>query len=159
MTALIDIRIMDTAFDPVEQQARFVEAMGYPGGVVSFTGHVRSGSTGAKVRLLQLTHYAEMTVPRIQTMAAKAAERWPLQGLLVIHRVGDMRVGKPIVLVCAASPHRRAAFEACDHAMDYLKTEAVFWKKEITETGEHWIEPRTEDYEDSNRWSATVSLL
>ena len=152
MAALLDIRITGQPFDPAAEQARFAEQTGHPGGLVAFTGHVRGSAAGGGVKRLHLSHYPVMTQSGICTMAQMAAERWPLQGLLVIHRIGDMRPGDPIVLTCAASAHRRAAFEACDYAMDYLKTEAVFWKKEITETGEKWIEPRAEDYRDTKRW-------
>ena len=82
-------------------------------------------------------------------------ERWPISELCVVHRTGEMKPGETIVFVAAASAHRRAAFEAADFLMDYLKTKAVFWKREDTEKGPAWIEPREEDYKDASRWKET----
>jgi molybdopterin synthase catalytic subunit len=107
------------------------------------------------VKTLHLQAYAPMTEHGIAKAAAEANAQWPLDALMVIHRVGDLAPGEPIVLVATASAHRRAAFEAADFLMDYLKTEAVFWKKESTDSGSHWVEPRPEDYSDRDRWSKT----
>ena len=94
-----------------------------------------------------------MTERGIEKAMTEAEARWPLMAIKVIHRTGEMAPGEAIVFVATASAHRRAAFEAADFLMDYLKTEAVFWKKEATPEGEHWIEPRSQDYEDRARWA------
>ena len=102
---------------------------------------------------MSLTAYSPLTENGIKAAVKAAETRWDLENVLVAHRTGDMFPGDTIVFVAAASKHRRAAFEAADFLMDYLKTEAVFWKKEITENGQAWIEPRAEDYIDKNRWA------
>ena len=114
---------------------------------------MRDHASSGAVRALTLQAYSPMTERGIETAMAEARERWPLMALKVIHRTGEMAPGEAIVFVAAASIHRRAAFEAADFLMDYLKTEAVFWKKEATATGEHWIEPRSQDYQDRARWA------
>lgn len=141
--------------DPIDASA-CLEAfeLGAPqsGAIVCFSGKVRSSSAGEAVRKLHLQAYPPMTGPGIAQAVADACERWSLEAVSVVHRVGDVSPGETIVFVAAASKHRRAAFEAADYLMDFLKTRAVFWKKEVTDTGERWIEPRTEDYADVSRW-------
>ena len=88
----------------------------------------------------------------MQQLAARVRDRWPLDGLLVIHRSGEMLAGDPIVLVAAASRHRRDAFAAADFAMDHLKSESWFWKREKMAGAWRWIEPRTQDFDDLKRW-------
>ena len=95
-----------------------------------------------------------MTENGIAAALSAARERWPLTHVQVVHRVGDMAPKETIVFVATASKHRRAAFEAADFLMDYLKTEAVFWKRESTPDQTTWIEPREEDYSDASRWRA-----
>jgi molybdopterin synthase catalytic subunit len=147
------IRLLDTPFDPGEELTRFSAAASGSGGIVSFTGLVRPQSKGSAVQSLFLQAYSPMTERGIEQAALEASGRWALTGLSIIHRTGNIAPGEPIVFVATAAPHRRAAFEAADFLMDYLKTEAVFWKKEVTEAGEHWIEPRPEDYRDAARWA------
>ena len=101
---------------------------------------------------LTLQHYPGMTERGIGDIVAGAADRWPLEAVLVIHRVGDLSALEPIVLVVTASQHRRAAFEAADFLMDYLKSRALFWKSETGVDGKRWIEPRADDYADAARW-------
>ena len=93
-----------------------------------------------------------MTLPGMQALAAEAGRRWALGGLLILHRHGEMRPGDPIVLVAAAARHRRDAFAAADFAMDHLKSESWFWKREKTAAGWRWIEPRPQDHADKARW-------
>ena len=131
----------------------FEEEIGHAGGIVSFTGQVRSQSNQGAVKALRLQSYAPMTENGIAAAMADADARWPLQKAWVHHRIGEIQAGDTIVFVATASAHRRAAFEAADFLMDYLKTEAVFWKQEITEHGAQWIEPRAEDYTDASRWA------
>ncbi|MAK62055.1 MAG: molybdenum cofactor biosynthesis protein MoaE [Ponticaulis sp.] len=128
--------------------------MDHAGAVVCFSGQVRPKAINSDVIALHLQAYEPMTTNGIRSAADAALERWPLDGLVVHHRVGKIKTGETIVFVATASAHRRAAFEAADFLMDYLKTEAVFWKKEITDQGEVWIEPRAEDYKDRDRWTS-----
>ena len=144
--------ILDTPFDTAGALADFEKTCGDAGAVVSFLGRVRwqDGVTS-----LELQSYPGVTEDGISCAMCEAQDRWPLTALKVIHRIGKMAVGDPIVLVMTASKHRRAAFEACDFLMDYLKTEAIFWKKQTGPDGTEWIEPRPADYNDNKRWSKT----
>ncbi len=147
-----DIRIVGAPFDPEAEIAAFRAALKDSGAVVSFTGVVRPSGADGAVSGLSLQHYPGMTERGIEAAIADAADRWPLEAALVIHRVGDMPPHAPIVLVATASAHRRAAFEAADFLMDYLKSRALFWKSETGAQGRQWIEPRDEDYADAARW-------
>lgn len=146
------ISITDKSFDPAEALESFTKRADGAGAIVSFTGLVRPQSKSGKVTRLHLQAYSPMTERGIEKAANAACERWPLTALSIIHRTGDMAAGEPIVFVATASAHRRAAFEAADFLMDYLKTDAIFWKKEYGENAENWIEPRAEDYSDRRRW-------
>jgi molybdopterin synthase catalytic subunit len=152
-----DVRLLDRPFDPAAETARFAAAHREAGGIASFIGQVRAGQGGDAVQALELSHYPPLTLPGMEALAAAAAERWPLDGVLIVHRTGRLGPGEPIVLVAAAARHRRAAFSAVDFAMDHLKSEAWFWKRELTARGWRWIEPRAEDHADRARWpSRTV---
>ena len=109
------------------------------------------------VDTLYLEAHPVMTERGIETAIKNARTRWSLQSARVIHRIGMMKPGDAIVFVATSAKHRRSAFLAADYLMDYLKTEAVFWKKESGPGGAKWIEPRTEDYEDGARWTMTES--
>ena len=141
------------------QEARFdagVELDGFAGGrhevgaVVSFTGIVRDRD-GGLIRM-EIEHYPGMTERAITAIAERAQARWDLADLLVIHRHGPLPVGEPIMMVATAAPHRRAAFEAAEYLMDYLKSRAPFWKKEVTEAGASWVEATPEDEDALSRW-------
>lgn len=147
------LRISGAPIDSGDELKRFENQVRNAGAIVSFSGQVRPDARHGKVTELHLQAYSPMTENGIETAMKTAQERWPLDGLIVLHRIGDIASGETIVFVAAASKHRRAAFEAADFLMDYLKTEAVFWKKETTQTGAHWIEPRDEDYHDATRWA------
>ncbi len=149
---LRQVRIAEQAFDPEAEIAAFRNALTQSGAVVTFTGQVRPSSGDGQVSTLSLQHYPGMTERGIEAMLDDAAERWALEAVLVIHRVGDMAPHDPIVLVATASAHRRAAFEAADYLMDYLKSRALFWKSETGAGGKTWIEPRDADYADAARW-------
>lgn len=139
--------------DPGAALNAFEASANGAGAVVSFTGLVRPSSQHGDVSTLHLQAYSPMTERGIQEAITKTQKRWPLNAVKVIHRIGDMQPGDTVVFVVAAAKHRRDAFEAADFLMDYLKTNAVFWKKEITAEGEVWIEPRPEDYRDNARWA------
>ena len=147
-----DVRLLDAPLDPANELARFATAHPQSGGIASFIGQVRAEAGEAAVLELELTHYPPLTLPGMQALAEEASKRWPLDGLLLIHRTGSLGPGEPIVLVAAAARHRRDAFLAADFAMDHLKSEAWFWKRERTAAGWRWIEPRDADLSDKARW-------
>lgn len=146
------IRISPSPFDPGRELSAFEKTAGDAGAVVSFLGRVRGEETETAVTALHLEHYPGVTERMLGELEDEARERWEIAEPLIIHRVGDMTQGEPIVFVCVSARHRRDAFEAADFLMDYLKTKALFWKKEITSDGEQWIEPRAQDYKDAARW-------
>lgn len=148
-----DVRLLDAPFDPGTELTRFSAAHPAAGGVVSFTGQVRADDA---VEALELRHYGPLTLCGMEALAAKTLERWPLAGLLVIHRTGELAPGEPIVLVAAAARHRRDAFAAADFAMDHLKSESWFWKREKRGGTWHWIEPREQDFADLERWKTDL---
>lgn len=142
------------AFSPDDELAKFMQALSEAGAVVSFTGLARPRTRhGHTVRSLFLEHHPRLTLRSLQSIADATATRFGLEGLSIVHRCGSIRPGEPIVFVAAASAHRRAAFEAADHAMDRLKSEAVFWKREDHDSGSAWIEPTMADARDLARWS------
>ena len=146
------IEITNTPFAPTEHLAAFTKANADAGAITSFLGQVRNEE--GRVSELYLESYPGVTEAGIKDAVSAAKKRWALTGVMIIHRTGAMGVGEPIVLVATAAKHRRAAFESCDYLMDYLKTEAVFWKRQKTADGTEWIEPRDEDYTDNKRWSS-----
>ena len=123
------------------------------GAVVSFVGYVRDFNQDATVSELFLEHYPGMTEKALQQIVAQAEQRWPLLKVQLVHRVGWLGLGEPIVFVAVASAHRQAAFNAAEFIMDYLKTRAPFWKKEQTLDGERWVEGRVSDQQAAARWT------
>lgn len=144
-----DIRLLAEPFNPGAFVGPFTNANPGLGGVCTFVGEVRGASD---VEALELTHYEPLTLPGMHQLADRAFARFDLMGLLMIHRVGLMHPGEPIVCVSAAAKHRRPAIEAVDFAMDHLKSAAWFWKREMRGGAWHWIEPRAEDHVDIARW-------
>lgn len=122
------------------------------GAVVSFLGTVRDLGGAEGVRSLTLEHYPGMTEKALRAIVAEAVVHWPLLDATVIHRVGTLQPGEPIVLVAVAMVHRAAAFAACAFIMDHLKTRAPFWKKEATTAGAHWVDARESDTAAAGRW-------
>lgn len=147
-----EVRLLGEGFSPADELAAFTAGHPEAGGIVSFLGQVRCESGPSAVEALELKHYAAMTLPGMEALAAATAKRWALDGLLIIHRYGVMHPGDPIVLVAAAARHRRDAFAAADFAMDHLKSQSWFWKREKTARGWRWIEPRPDDMRDLARW-------
>ena len=144
-----DVRLLTTVISAGEEIARFASLYPDAGGVVSFIGQVRASDA---CEALELSHYEPMTLPGMRALADQALARWPLDGVLVVHRAGVMRPGDVIVVVAAASRHRRDSFQAADFLMDYLKSDAWFWKRELRAGEWHWVEPRQADYADIARW-------
>ncbi len=121
------------------------------GAVVTFTGLVRD-LADASLQSMQLEHYPAMTEKALADIVDTAMQRWDIQDVAVIHRVGELKPAERIVLVVTLSAHRHDAFQANEYIMDYLKTQAPFWKKETTSEGEHWVEARQSDDEATDRW-------
>jgi len=144
-----DVRLLDRPFAPGAFVGPFAAAHPGLGGICTFVGEVRGGDG---VEALELSHYAPLTLPGMEALADRARERFELMGILMIHRLGLLRPGEPIVLVSAAARHRRDAIGAVDFAMDHLKSEAWFWKREKRAGGWRWIEPREQDRVDLARW-------
>ena len=144
------MRLLEAGFSPAEALAPFARAHTEQGALASFVGRVRGGPD---VKALELSHYAPLTLPSMEALAEDALGRFDLAGILVHHRVGTMQPGQAIVLVAAAAPHRRAAFDAVDFAMDHLKSRAWFWKRERRADGWQWIDPTARDGADLARWT------
>ena len=148
------MRLETHSLDPAAEFERFVGAHPGAGGIASFTGVVRPRTvSGERVEALELLHYPPLTQPGLERLGETTTRRFCLDGLLVVHRTGLLKPGEPIVLVAAAAAHRRAAFEAVDLAMDHLKSDAWFWKRERRGGDWHWIEPRQQDHADLSRWT------
>ncbi|UZH02076.1 molybdopterin synthase catalytic subunit MoaE [Pantoea anthophila] len=145
------IRVGPAPFDMAEAY-RWLAACDEDGAVVTFTGKVRNHNLGSDVAALTLEHYPGMTEKALQEIVAAARERWPLQRVTVIHRVGELFPGDEIVLVGVTSAHRGSAFSAAEFIMDYLKTRAPFWKREATEQGHRWVDARDSDHQAAQRW-------
>lgn len=146
---MIDVRLLTEPFSPGLFIGPFTQAHPGLGGHCTFVGEVR-GEGG--VEALELSHYAPLTLPGMEALAARAVDRFGLLGILILHRTGVMVPGEAIVCVSAAATHRRAAFDATDFAMDHLKSQSWFWKREQRAGQWHWIEPRDADYADLSRW-------
>ncbi len=123
------------------------------GALVSFVGQVRDINDGDSINTLTLEHYPGMTESALTAIEAEASARWDLIDSLIIHRVGTLKPLDQIVLVAVVSAHRGEAFKACEFMMDYLKTQAPFWKKEITPAGERWIDAKLSDDAALDRWN------
>ncbi len=153
----VRISVQTAPFDLAEEMSRLTGGDVGIGGVASFVGLVRArnrvGEREAEISTLTLEHYPGMTEKALGRIVDTARERWPLQGVTVIHRVGELQLGDPIVLVLTASAHRQAAFESCEFIMDILKTEAPFWKKErLPDGSERWVDARESDGAAAARW-------
>jgi molybdopterin synthase catalytic subunit len=122
------------------------------GAIASFVGLARDLNEGSGVAAMTLEHYPGMTEKALAALVEEATARWSLLDVTVIHRVGRLLPGDPIVLVAVASSHRAEAFAACEFIMDYLKTRAPFWKKEETPDGERWVDSRASDDAAAARW-------
>lgn len=148
------IKVSETPFDPAATIAAFQKKNAGAGAIVTFSGNVRPRAGDAAVTALELEHFPGVTERSIAEIESAALARWPVSDVEIVHRAGRLAPGEPIVLVCVAADHRREAFEAADFLMDYLKTEAMFWKKEQRGSRADWIEPRRADYDDAARWKA-----
>lgn len=148
------VRIQRQDFDVAAEIAGMTQGRADIGAVVTFSGLCRDEQ--GTLSALELEHYPGMAEAEIGRIATEAVQRWPLQGLTVIHRHGKIAPGQNIVLVVAASAHRQAAFEAADFLMDYLKSRAPFWKKEHRADGSEggWVEAKETDAQAAGRWKS-----
>lgn len=144
------VRVQADVFDAGAELNSFAQGRSDVGAVVSFTGIVRD--TVGNLQEMQIEHYPGMTQSAIEKILDQAMHRWDLADALVIHRYGPLKPGAPIMMVATAAAHRAAAFAAADFLMDYLKSRAPFWKKEVTDTGADWVAARDEDEDALKRW-------
>jgi molybdopterin synthase catalytic subunit len=146
------IRVQTADFDPGAEIAALHAKRRDIGAVVSFVGLVRGESHGETLVNMTLEHFPGMTERELERIEREARARWTLDDVVVVHRIGELKPGERIVLVVTAAAHRSAAFEAAEFLMDYLKTRAPFWKRELRASGEQWVEARGSDDEAAARW-------
>ena len=147
----MDIRVQDTVFDLGFEAQAFADRTSASGAVVTFTGIVRNNAQGT-LDYMDIEHYPGMTEAALRQIAEEAHAKWSLEDALIIHRVGKMRAGEMIMMVATASRHRKDAFEAAEFLMDFLKSRAPFWKKEVSRGGADWVAARDEDETALARW-------
>jgi molybdopterin synthase catalytic subunit len=145
----MSVSVQEADFDVGAEIAALTVGDVDAGAVASFVGLVRGGN----IEAMTLEHYPGMTEKALDEIVVEARKRWELLGVRVIHRVGRLLPGDRIVLVVVSSMHRQAAFAACEYIMDYLKTQAPFWKLEQTTAGSHWVDARESDDAALGRWS------
>lgn len=150
------VRVQCEAFDAGAEIAKLREGDRRVGAVSVFIGTVRDVNDAASVQTLTLEHYPGMTEKALTAIVDEAKSRFDVYEIAVIHRVGTLAPTDPIVFVGVTSAHRGEAFDACRFVMDYLKTKAPFWKKELTSQGERWVEARTSDDDAASRWERPV---
>ena len=146
------IRVQSEDFDVGEELFDLRKGKFEIGGVCSFVGLVRDMAGGKPVLGMTLEHYPGMTEKSLSTIANKARKKWELESITIIHRVGTLSVGDQIVLVITSSKHRQEAFDSCNFIMDYLKIDAPFWKKEVSDKQEKWVGKRDHDEKQKKRW-------
>jgi molybdopterin synthase catalytic subunit len=147
------VRVQAEDFDVGQEVSRMRLAQSNIGAVVSFVGQVRDMNDGDTIAQLTLEHYPGMTEKALQAIADQAKARWDIVEVLIIHRIGTLNINDQIVFVAVSSAHRGEAFQACEFVMDYLKTEAPFWKKEVLQSGEsRWVDARDTDEDAKQRW-------
>jgi len=152
LSARIIVRVQKDSFDAAAEATALTHGRSDIGAVVTFTGLCRD--EGGALAALEIEHYPEMAEDEINRVACEAAARWPLEGIVAIHRYGLIRPGEPIVLVVTTSTHRTEAFAAASFLMDYLKTEAPFWKKQhLADQGSGgWVEAKAQDFAAADKW-------
>lgn len=145
------IVIQTKDFDLTTEVELIKSAHSSTGAVVSFIGTVRDLASESLISL-KIEHYPGMTEKSLTSIAQTAREKWELESITIIHRVGTLSIGDQIVLVITSSKHRQEAFDSCNYIMDYLKTDAPFWKKEASDKEEKWVINRSSDEKQKNRW-------
>ena len=144
------VRVQDSPFDIGAEDSAFAKDRSDMGASVTFSGVVRDVRDGLQHMLIE--HYPAMTQAAIEKIEEEAVQRWNLGDSLIIHRFGELKPGEAIMMVATAAPHRADAFRAAEFLMDYLKSRAPFWKKEVTRAGEAWVSAKDEDEDSLNRW-------
>lgn len=152
--AKVYISVQKHDFDISHEYATLREDNRCDGAIVFFSGLVREMNQGSKVSGLSLEHYPGMTEKALHAIVDEACQRWPLNRVRLIHRIGQLAISDQIVFVAVSSSHREAAFSACHFIMDFLKSRAPFWKKEVTSDGERWVEALSKDQQALNKWQA-----
>lgn len=147
-----EITVSDNDFNVADEYEAIIRNNSSDGAVVFFVGLVRDFNQGQNINELTLEHYPAMVERTLNTIVEQARSRWQLGRIRLIHRVGTLKVNDQIVLVAVSSPHRQSSFDAAQFIMDYLKTEAPFWKKEKTNEGEHWVSDNQKDHKARKRW-------
>ena len=145
------VSVQSEFFDFSAEIENFSETLGNIGALVTFTGIVR-GQKSNTLDYMFIEHYPGMTETQIKLIVEDAFKRWKICDVLVIHRYGKLEPGEPIMMVATAAEHRKEAFEAAEYLMDYLKSRAPFWKKEVLNGEESWVEAKSEDEASLNRW-------
>ncbi|MGM3174306.1 molybdopterin synthase catalytic subunit MoaE [Dickeya lacustris] len=145
------IRVGEASFSVGDEYAWLADGDS-EGAVVTFTGKVRNHNLGSSVSALTLEHYPGMTEKALDNIVCEARQRWALARVSVIHRIGALYPGDEIVFVGVSGAHRQAAFDAAQFIMDYLKTQAPFWKREATPEGHRWVDARDSDHHAASRW-------
>lgn len=151
----VTVRVQQDNFDVGREIAAITRGNLAIGAVASFVGTVRASNDGSGVSAMTLEHYPGMTERALEAIVAQARDRWDVFDALVVHRYGRLEPGDQIVMVVVASAHRGEAFAACEFIMDFLKTEAPFWKKEETPQGLRWVDARETDNCAAERWKTT----
>ncbi|MCL6484566.1 MULTISPECIES: molybdopterin synthase catalytic subunit MoaE [unclassified Janthinobacterium] len=155
----MSVRVQQADFDLGQEIAQLRAGNPKVGAVVGFVGTVRDMNDGLEVAAMELEHYPGMTEKAILAIVEQARARWPVSAALVIHRVGPLLPQEQIVLVAVSSAHRGEAFAACEFIIDYLKTEAPFWKKEDTPEGARWVDARDSDATALDKWTAPENAM
>ena len=153
--AKLTVSVQKDDFDPGQLQEALLVGASEEGAVATFTGYVRVNNDHRGVSRMMMEHYPGMTENSIASTLDEAAQRWPILAAAVVHRIGELRPGERIVWVGVSSRHRGGSFSACEYIMDYLKTNAPFWKKEIGPQGEHWVDARDTDSDRARRWQVS----
>jgi molybdopterin synthase catalytic subunit len=148
------VSVQENDFDVAQEQRSLLLGDTQEGAISTFTGYVRSADKQARqIEAMELEHYPGMTEKSLMDIMEKAQERWPILAGRIVHRIGRLEPGDQIVWVGVSSSHRDAAHNACEYIMDFLKTEAPFWKKEVGPAGEQWVDARESDRDRSKRWN------
>jgi molybdopterin synthase catalytic subunit len=147
----MSIEVREAPFDPGAVLNAFIARASGAGAIVSFTGITRDVARG-DLQTMEIEHYPGMTERALEQIRAQAVDRFTLTDALIIHRFGRLAPGETIMMVATAAPHRRDAFEAADFLMDYLKSRAPFWKREVTDRGAEWVAAKDDDEAALTRW-------
>ncbi|GHD23464.1 molybdopterin synthase catalytic subunit [Halioglobus japonicus] len=148
----LSVSVQTDDFDVRQLQRDLLAGANAEGAVATFTGYVRAENVARDVYSMELEHYPGMTEKSIRDILEQSCKRWPVMSASVVHRVGKLMPGEQIVWVGISSAHREASFAACEFAMDYLKTRAPFWKRELGPDGATWVEARASDSARAGRW-------